>query len=618
MPRTVTERWTWHFDSPPEAVWAVLADTARFNEAAGFPKHRIETVAEADGTIVYIGTARQGPLTVRWRDLPVQWVANERFVHCRAFIGTPLKRLCATLQLTPEGGGTRADYTLGIEPRNLLGRLAAWRVIAGARESYVGLIESARAYLAGRKPAAFDAHPPVPGAEVRARIDSAVAAIERSPHGNALARRLADYVISAPEVDVQHLRPLRLAALWRAGERETVELCLEAVKAGLLGMDWTILCPRCRGAKTTATTLEALPDSGHCDSCNVAYGRDFARNVELEFHPAPAIRTVAGGEFCLFGPMSVPHVKLQQTLAPGETRRVALALPPGDYRLRPLNTAGQVDVSWDGRGGFPSAVLGDGTVEAGPASAPGEIVLVNRGRRAQTAVVEDLHWQRDALTAHRVTAMQAFRDLFEAEVLRPGDEVAIERIALMFTDLRGSTALYTRIGDARAYQLVRQHFVYLAGKVRQHNGTIVKTIGDAVMAAFADPGDAMRAALDVQRSVAAFNAAQRHGDIVIKLGLHEGPTIAVTLNGRLDYFGTTVNMAARLQGQSVGGDVVLSQNFGADPAVAPLLAGLALGRETARFKGFDAPVGFLRIDAAALVVARSDAAVQPARASQVS
>ena len=245
------------------------------------------------------------------------------------------------------------------------------------------------------------------------------------------------------------------------------------------------------------------------------------------------------------------------------------------------------------------SIFGESGVEAGPPAEPGTVMLVNRTAHEATAVIEDLHWQRDALTAHRVTAMQAFRDLFEAEVLRPGDEVAIERIALMFTDLRGSTALYTRIGDARAYQLVRQHFVYLAGKVRQHNGTIVKTIGDAVMAAFADPGDAMRAALDVQRSVAAFNAEQQ-GDIVIKLGLHEGPSIAVTLNGRLDYFGTTVNMAARLQAESTGGDIVLSRDFAGDPAVAPLIADLAAGQETARLKGFDTPVGFIRIDAAAL------------------
>src|SRR3546814_6933750 len=71
--------------------------------------------------------------------------------------------------------------------------------------------------------------------------------------------------------------------------------------------------------------------------------------------------------------------------------------------------------------------------------------------------------------------------------------------------------------------------------------------------------------------------------------------MAVTLNGRLDYLGTTVNMAARLQGESRGGDVVLSEAVAADADVAALLQGLDCARETTTLKGFDAPVAFHRI-----------------------
>src|SRR5262249_54058128 len=150
-----------------------------------------------------------------------------------------------------------------------------------------------------------------------------------------------------------------------------------------------------------------------------------------------------------------------------------------------------------------------------------------------------------ALTADRVAALQAFRDLFSDEVLRPGDEVAIRRVTLLFSDLKGSTALYEAMGDAAAYHLVREHFAYLAEIVREHEGGIVKTIGDAVMAAFHDPLRGLQAAIAMQRRVAGFNARSR-APIVLKLGLHDGPCIAVTLNDRLDYFGGTVNLAARL------------------------------------------------------------------------
>jgi class 3 adenylate cyclase len=194
--------------------------------------------------------------------------------------------------------------------------------------------------------------------------------------------------------------------------------------------------------------------------------------------------------------------------------------------------------------------------------------------------------------------MQAFRDLFAAEALRPGDEVGVGHVTLMFTDLRGSTALYSRIGDARAYQLVREHFAYMAEAVRAQNGGIVKTIGDAVMAAFSDPADAVRAALAVQGNVAAFN--RKHDlaledGLVIKLGLHGGPCIVVTLNERLDYFGSTANLAARLQGESRGGDIVMSQALADDPAVAPLLRGVPSTAESAAVKGFAAPVTYLRV-----------------------
>ncbi|MGH6962095.1 MAG: adenylate/guanylate cyclase domain-containing protein, partial [Dongiaceae bacterium] len=121
----------------------------------------------------------------------------------------------------------------------------------------------------------------------------------------------------------------------------------------------------------------------------------------------------------------------------------------------------------------------------------------------------------------------------------------------------------------------------------------------------------------IQSRVAAFNTS--HGDdaIIIKLGLHRGPCIAVTLNDRLDYFGSTVNLAARLQGQSVGGDIVLSQALAVDAGVQALLADYAVTDETAQIKGFDRPVAFHRLTAAALATGHepAPAAASPATAA---
>ncbi|MFO1072764.1 MAG: adenylate/guanylate cyclase domain-containing protein, partial [Geminicoccaceae bacterium] len=158
-------------------------------------------------------------------------------------------------------------------------------------------------------------------------------------------------------------------------------------------------------------------------------------------------------------------------------------------------------------------------------------------------------------------------------------------------------ALYGAIGDAAAYHLVREHFAWLAAIIREHEGAIVKTIGDAVMAAFHDPRAGLRAAFAMQARVADFNAsgdAAGERPIVLKLGLHEGPSIAVTMNDRLDYFGGTVNLAARLQSQSRGGDVVVSGVLAATEGIAAIAHPLVGRAETASLRGFAQPMDFVR------------------------
>ena len=253
---------------------------------------------------------------------------------------------------------------------------------------------------------------------------------------------------------------------------------------------------------------------------------------------------------------------------------------------------------------MPEIALTVGDPEIGPASHSGLLQAHNRGPRDRTLVIEDRGWASEALTAHEVTTMQAFRDLFADAVLRPGDEVEIRRVALMFTDIKGSSDLYNRVGDALAYGWVRQHFAVLAGAVRRHDGAVVKTIGDAVMAAFSNPLDALAAAVEIRDDIADFNrtlaAPGEFGEvaIIVKLGLHCGPCIAVTLNDRLDYFGRTVNLAARLQAESRGGDIVLSEAMLAEPGLPEALERLSPSAETARVKGFSEPIALRRVPAA--------------------
>lgn len=593
-------QWQWRFDLPPEQVWPLLADTSRFNEAARAPSYTLEEIPHPDGTVLRKGAAKVAGMAMAWEEKPYEWVLNKSFRQVREFSKGPFRRFGPSMTLRPDDqGGTVVDYAFDAEPATLLGRVMGDRLMRQAGEIIERLAGEAVGFAQGQRAAMFDYQPPQPAPAAKERIEAAVQALEAGPYAHGLARKLADLVLNGLEADVGRLRALKLAREWNVPVRETVELCLAAVRAGLLGMRWDLLCTSCRGAKLSVATLDQLPTGAHCSSCNIDYERNFTRNVELVFFPNAAIRPINSGSYCLSGPMTTPHVLAQQIMAPGETRSLDLQLPPGPYRVRALTGTEALDFDYDG-GAFPDLVANEQGFETQPASSAGKVAFANRRGRETVMLLESRAWVADALTAHRATMFQAFRDLFAQATLRPGDEAGIDRVTLMFSDLKGSTELYERLGDAAAYNLVREHFAYLGSIVRDHNGAVVKTIGDAVMAAFGDPAEAVQSAIEIQRRIGEFNAKYRvqggiGEGIVVKLGIHRGACIVVNLNERLDYFGSTVNLAARLQGQSRGADLVLSTEIAADPHVAQLLDALPHREESAVLRGFAREVPFRRV-----------------------
>tara|TARA_R110000868_G_scaffold259550_2_gene517809 strand:+ start:61 stop:1887 length:1827 start_codon:yes stop_codon:yes gene_type:complete len=587
-----------HFEASRAQVWEALADTRRYNEAVGLPKHDIREELQADGSVRFFAMAKIGFVTLHWEDIPQEWSAGNWFRHRRLFLKGPLKQLNVHVRFedAPNGEGCIVHYRTDIEPRNLIGSILARKVIFPVTErNFDRVSDWVEEWAKKQTETPYPTEPTELDTAHNQRLDTAMIRLDASRYSHGLGRRLADWLLSAQEIDLMHIRPLRLARQWEADERHVIELCLEAVKSGLLESRWDLLCPRCKGAKLSESSLDELPQGAHCTSCNISYDRDFARNVELTFQPAAGIRKVVHGEFCLFGPMSTPHVRLQLRVAPGGTEVIDVGLVPGSYRIRTLEPGPECILDYSD-GSFPALSIREDEITGEPSDvAPGSVMLLNRTDRPRVVIIEARDWAEDALTAHRVTTLQAFRHLFAEDVLRGGDEVGIAHITLMFTDLSGSTALYEKIGDAPAYGLVREHFDFLTRIVREHDGGVVKTIGDAVMAAFTEPESGVRAALAIREHVLAFNRDHHENPIGLKLGLHAGPSIAVTLNGRLDYFGGTVNMAARLQGEAGPGEIVISETIAGDLAAAEILKSKWLEEDRRAIRGFKDPVTFRRL-----------------------
>jgi class 3 adenylate cyclase len=392
---------------------------------------------------------------------------------------------------------------------------------------------------------------------------------------------------------VVRIRPYALADAWGVARRAVLEMCLHATRAGILDFQWELLCPLCRNSNEGSDSLGDINAHVHCQSCNIDYTVNFDRSVELTFRPNAAIRPVQQGEFCVGGPYRTPHIVLQQIVPAGEQRMLPMSLEPGRYRLRTVDYPGGYYLDVDDAG-TPALTFHPDPAEATKdelhvATTP-TLQFANPGDNEQIFILERTAWNDQAVTAAEVTALQLFRSLFSSEALRPGERITVGSITIVFTDLRGSTRLYREIGDAPAFGRVMNHFDVLREAIASEGGGIVKTIGDAVMAVFQRPVEALRAMLRAQYLLA--HPPQGFEPLQLKAGIHSGPCIAVTLNERLDYFGSTVNMAARLEGLSAGQGVIITNDVRFDPEVAEWLAQqqehLAVEPFTRTLKGFDA------------------------------
>lgn len=587
---TYRRTWTWEFDAPRERLWKYVADTDWVNEHAGLPPIAARFEPLPEGGARRIGRFSKGPFVVEWEERPAVWKAPEFFVVERVYRRGPLARFRTRNTLEPSAPGTRVIVEVELDAASPL--LRPLLPLLAAR----GKRGADRAFALAASLAKRDERSPENVVDLGAFAPLAQAGIDRT-----IVSALAAHVAAAEDRDVARMRPYELADRWKASRRETLRAFLTATRLGLLNLSWNVLCPGCRGPAPGSESLEDLHAGYHCDACNLTYDPAFDRSVEVTFDARPLGRTAEAGLFCLASPQRSAYVHAQSVLPPHEERSLRLALPQGSYRVNAVGAGsiGFVASEEEPDRALRATIAAGGEVDAGQSVGSGDVVLTIANELDREAIVrvEDGRWPDTIATAAQVTALAEFRDLFSSQVLAPGFEMSIQTLAILFTDLVGSTAIYNRTGDAPAFRIVSDHFDVMREIVARHEGAIVKTIGDAVMAVFTDPRKCFEAALTLDESVRPIVAGGE--PLRLRAGFHAGPCIAMRANDRIDYFGTTVNLAARLQKLAGPGEVTLARSVAEWPAIADLVARLTIStvRESLELKGFPQRIDVVRVAA---------------------
>ena len=589
------------FAVSPELLWPMLADTERLNRALGLPPVAFAAVS-MDGRSALQGEFRLGRITLaRWIEHPFDWEAPHYYSVRREYSSGPFREVVGGVELTAIEEGCEVRAWVDLEPRNLVGTVLGRGLVATrSTRAVLAQCRQFERFLRGEAPSPFPQLRPQQPVDAK-RLEALARTMRERGSDPALIGRLQSHLLTAPDLEVSAMRPFELADRWGVERNSVLALCLEATLVGLLELRWQVLCPNCRVAKADFGSLSQLTRDAHCETCQMSFEADFDRLAEVRFKVARAIREVSEQCFCIGGPLNTPHVVAHATVGSGETRAFRVRLRPGSYRLR-ANPGPTFDLRAQQAGPAQVAVVLDAdAAERVPQainSSDLELTITNGLPGASVVALESAAWSDAAATGAVVATVPAFRDLFSAEVLAPGLEVTIRRQVFLFTDLAGSTALYEQIGEARAFRLVQEHFQILARAIAEQHGAVVKTIGDAVMAVFAAPLDGLQAAIGIQQGIRALNCRGAADPArLVRVGIHVGPCVAVTQNERLDYFGTTVNTAARVEHECRGGEIVASAAFCEDPDVETLLPTLPVQVEpfVARLRGLSDEARLVRI-----------------------
>jgi adenylate cyclase len=573
--------WKIPIDAPPDKLWRYIADTNRINQYAGLPEFSFKYLPDPDGGSRAVGETKYLGVRLRWDEHPFEWIEGRYYEIVRVYHNGPIRKFHTAVSLRPSNGGTVLEQKITCEPRWAIAIPAIyWEIGFSSRRRFKAAYRKIEKFLQGDSETPFM---PVP----RIAVPPGRLEVIRQRLANAGGRqwlpRLIDAIETLPDEELDAMRPFVFADIWKADRRDVLKLFLHASQAGLLDLSWDVICPACRGAQERHESLKRLRSEAHCPACNIRYTADFVDSVEVRFRPNAAIRRVEVVRYCSGGPMNAPHCVAQQQIPAQKSKTVEMTLKPTRYHIRSpkLQTQAVVRIAPGTLNSKATITLQRPTLKPEMLDLGPDVCLTfeNAGPEDVMIMIERPAGIENAATASTVIAMNEFRTLFSEEVLSPETPVSVGAVALMFTDLKSSTTLYENIGEAPAYGLVRRHFDLLRDTIAKSDGTVVKTIGDAVMAVFVDPAKAVEAAIGMHRALDEDNAARGEPALALKIGIHHGPCIAVNLNDILDYFGTAVNLAARIQKESVGGDIVVTEEIWEDPAVQALLGSVKFDDE---------------------------------------
>jgi class 3 adenylate cyclase len=554
--------WQKTIHQPIERFWPYLIDTSTMNKKMGLDAIEYN---EIDGQL--FGELKTPLGLLKWSEKPWQW-QKERWLKAeRIYNKGFVKAVHAHYiidEITPDS--FRLNVCFAWQPRHILGRLILPMMMRKIYAGYEAVLSTLTQHLEDDNADSFW-HNDVqhPKNTMNKRSKQLLQELRATIGPSKTLRSFLTHIQHSPEQDLDRIRIRQLARRWWVSEKELLKIALHATKIGLLTMSWDVVCPHCRGVRQELENLGDIPKSGSCDVCDIDFETTGENALEVTFHVHPAIREIKKQLYCAAEPAQKTHMHMQEELRAGAHFVFQPQLAAGRYRLycRGQKHYALLDVVAEGG----DNVLVSDTEQSGCSFTAAENFLLHVNKpldKHRTLIIAEDMEDAYALRPGDLFKHPAFRSLFPKAALPADLSLDIGMQTILFTDIVGSSKMYAEQGDAQAFQAVRRHFQKAFAIIEETQGAVVKTIGDAVMAAYDTPLAALKASVQLQEYFAPGNPET---NLRLRVSLHMGKCLAVRLTSNIDYFGNTVNMAAKLQALAEEQQIAMSETIFADTEV---------------------------------------------------
>ncbi|MCB1169925.1 MAG: adenylate/guanylate cyclase domain-containing protein [Leptospiraceae bacterium] len=565
--RIVEDLWVFPLEVSRESFWPYIADTSRTNSLLGLPEMEFR---ESDGRL--LGKTKYAGILHEWEEVPWQWRRPEELISVRIYsrgLGKMVRGIFYMEDVGPEK--TNVHIYFGWVARNPFGAAFLKVGTSRMRKGFEKVLRQYEAEIqgAGKRKAgpALQIEKPVITLDDKARsiVDQTRKLWDEKKVPFEISEALVRIVTRWDDVDLYRIRPMAVSRQLGLDPGQLLRALLYGTRSGLFNLTWDVICPHCRGVREEKGSLMKLEARGSCDVCQIDFDATGEESLEITFHVSPSVRNVRQQFFCSAEPARKPHIALQERLNAGEQRDVTLNLGEGRHRAR---LQGSQTFFWMEAGSGETrnylnweagqAISTDG-IRLNPRPT---LHLVNPDQSAHTFVVDRTDADNEVLRPGDLFALPEYRELYPDERLPEDLKIDIGIQTILFTDIVGSSRMYNDLGDSGAFRRVRDHFASIGEVVSAHHGTVIKTVGDAVFAAFGNPVDGFRAALELKKR---FLSGQT--EVSIRISVHTGPCLAVNLDTGIDYFGNTVNLCAKLQALAGAGQIAFTDALLQNPLI---------------------------------------------------